>query len=275
MLHFLVIGAVLFALDEARTDRARAPAADEIVVTAETVERLSRQHETRFRRPPSPEEVERLIAYHVREEAFVREATALGLDRDDEMIRRRLAQKFEFLMADVAAMRTPTEDEIADWFAANGERYRTPDRFAFEHVFFNLDLRGAAGAEAAGLTLAALRTDAPADPESIGDRHMIGGPQITATRNELDAMFGPGFAEALAGLEPGEWAGPVRSGYGLHLVRLDAFERGALPPYAEVRPRVRDDWAYEQRRLSEVEFAALVVARYRVVIERPEGEARP
>jgi hypothetical protein len=250
-------------------------AAGRIIVTAADVDRLRELWARQWQRPPTAGELRDLIDGHVREEVLYREALAMGLDRDDTIIKRRLAQKLEFLTADLAAAREPTAAELAAFFAANRERYRLPARVSFSQIYFSPDRRGPTAEQDANLVLAGLQagTAAPATQEQ-GDRLLLAQPQREQTAQEIEAGFGRGFADAVLRLAPGGWHGPIASGYGWHLVRVDERSEARLPVLAEVEGRVRSDWAYEQGRQANEAVLEHLLARYEVVVDgsRPGGE---
>jgi len=175
LLHFLLLGVILFAAD----GLLRGPAAPDeqvISVTAADLDRLRTLWERQHRRPPLPGEMEDLVTAHLQEEVLYREALAMGLDQDDTIVRRRLVQKLEFLIEDVAVARAPAADELEVFFAAHEEAYRSPPRVSFSHVYFSGDRRGAAAAEDAHRILADLGHDmSAADAAARGDGFMPGG----------------------------------------------------------------------------------------------------
>jgi len=155
LVHFLLIGAGLFALDAwnggpAEEDPFR------IVVSTADVERLSTLWQRQWQRPPTSEELQGAIDQHVREEIYFREALALGLDREDTIVRRRMAQKMRFISEDLATAAEPTEGELTSFLEQNEERYRTPGEVSFIHVYVNPDRRGASAESVAKETLAQL-----------------------------------------------------------------------------------------------------------------------
>jgi hypothetical protein len=271
LLHFLLIGAAIFGFYSLGADRGVRATSDLIVVSSGDVERLSGRWEKRWQRPPTPNEVRDLIAEHIREEVLYREALALGLDRDDSVIRRLLRQKFEFLTQDLAVARDPDGAELSAFYETNRKRYRTSPRFSFNQVFFNTDRRGGAGEDEARLVLASLRAGAGA--AGLGDGYMLDDTYSDATMHEITALFGADFAEALAQLDLGVWSGPIASGYGLHLVRLDSMEAGKVAPLDQIEERVRNDWAYEQRKQANEAIYQKLRARYEVVVKEVGGDA--
>lgn len=267
LLHFLLVGAMLFAADAALREDAARP--DEVIRISEPeIERLRLQWTKQYQRPPGPAELQGVIDERVREEVLYREALAMGLDRDDSIVRRRLAQKLEFLIEDLAAARTPGDAELSGFFEAHQERYRLPARVSFAQIFFSPDRRGRAAERDAGLVLAGLGPEPlPAAAAELGDRFMMGESYREQTPEDVEAVFGPAFARALFELEPGGWNGPINSAYGWHLVRVEARSDTRQPRLTEVADQVRRDWAYEQRRQANDEVFERLAARYGLTIE--------
>jgi len=239
LLHFVVLGAALFALHA----RVAPPPAERIEVAPAFVAGLRAEQAERTGQPPSDDELRGLVERHVDEEVLYREAIALGLDRGDVIVRRRLVQKMELLAR--AAIREPTDAELGEHLTAQAERYRGAETVSFEHVFVSRDRYGAAAAAKAGELLRALR--AGADPKVVGDPFVAGASFARRTRGDLDAGFGGVFAEAMFAAPIAQWSGPVASSYGLHLVRIGAHEAGRAPDLAAVRARVREDFLSERR----------------------------
>ena len=272
LFHFLLIGGAIFGFYVAVSDAPVSESENRIIVTASDIERLRGIWERQWQRPPTPDELRELVEQHVREEVLYREALALGLERDDTVVRRRLAQKFEFLTEDVAASRDPTDAELAAFFEANRERYRVPPRTSFTQVYFSPDRRGAAAQQDASLALASLRVGSPM-AGNFGDGSMLDDAYREKTPQEIEAAFGRDFAAAVSAHEPGTWFGPVASGYGLHLVRIDERIEGRLPALSEVERRVWTDWSYEQRRQADDAIYRRLLGRYSVVIAGSTSEA--
>jgi hypothetical protein len=267
LLHFLVLGVAIFVADAwLRGDAARAP--DEIVVTREQIDSLVTGFLRTWQRPPTPEEREGLIREHVRDEVYAREAVRLGLDRDDSVIRRRLRQKLEFIAEDAGALGTVSEGDLARHLTAHPERFAIDPVTSFEHAYLSPDRHPGtleADAEALLARLRAAGTDG--DGADLGDPFLLGHRFDALSEAELVGTFGEGFARALAELPVGSWQGPVASGYGLHLVRVEERSAGRPAGLAEVRDAVRRDLEHERRlRASEAYFEDLL-RRYRITLE--------
>jgi hypothetical protein len=267
LVHFLVLGLGLLVLygifrpaEETRDDR--------IVVSTAQIERLAALWQRQWRRPPTQQELTGLIESHIREEVLYREAQAIGLDRDDTVIRRRLAQKIEFLAEDLALQGTPPEAELRAFFEENADKFSEPGRLSFTHVYVNRDRRGAAAESDAKQILESLRSGA--DPNQLGDRFMLQGHYALRSRDEVARELGTAFATSVFELPVGDWHGPVESGYGIHLVRVEEREEGFLPEFEAVRNQVETEYTSVKRRETNEAFYGKLREGYEIVIEQPQ-----
>jgi hypothetical protein len=267
LFHFLLGGAVLFALfGQVGPERTDAP--DRVVVSEARVRNLVGAFERLWLRPPSEAELEGLIDDYVKEEILYREALALGLDRDDLVVRRRLRQKMEFLNEDLVDLADPAEADLRAYLEANADAYRVPPRTSFEQVFVDPERSGDDARQRAAGVLEALRSGDAAGG-SAGDPTLLPRRLERASPREMDDTFGPGFANDVAALPEGEWAGPVASAYGLHLVRVGAREAERLPGLDEVRRAVERDWRAQRRREANQRFYEALRDRYQVEVQMP------
>jgi len=274
LVHFLVLGAAIYAVTGLTAASVQQEeAGNHITVTAGEIDWLTGSWEKRWNRLPTAEERTGLIEQFVRETVLYREALAMGLDRDDTIIRRRLAQKLEFLTQDLVATVAPTEEQLRGYFAEHAQRYELPALTTFTHVFVDPDRRGdrtLADTEAIGAELRAL--GAPAEGAvSQGDPFMLQSYYPERSEVEVAKLFGTEFARSMAGLEPGRWHGPVLSGYGVHWVYVERRSPAVAPEFAAVRERVRQDWEDARREKFDEEYYAALRARYEVVIEASES----
>lgn len=266
---FLLLGGAVFAFDR----WARSGEADRQVVevTAEQIERSRARWVAQWGREPTGAELQALVGEAVDEEILYREARRLGLDRDDAVVRRRLAQKLTFLMEDASAREAPAADEVEEYFARHAERYRRPRRLTFEHVFLSGDRRADAAGDAAGL-LRELRTGA-GRWQQLGDPFMLLNTYADRTEREVAELFGEPFATAVSALALGGWHGPVPSAYGMHLVRVVGRTESRLPALAELRDRVVADlWDERRRERSRAAYQA-VREEYEVRLPASSGDA--
>lgn len=266
LVHFLLIGLVVFAAyaglspDAGQDDRT-------IVVSRAKVEQLASVWTQQLRRAPTPEELRGLIDDHVREEILYREALALGLEENDTIIRRRLAQKMQFLVEDLMAPGDPDDATLQAFFESHPDWYEVPATLSFRHVYFSRDRRGARAAEDADLLLLALADQEGESAPLAGDPFMLRSEYADVAERDVARDFGEAFARALFEVPPGKWVGPLESAYGVHLVKVTAHSEARLPTLAEVRSRVQVDWEVEQRREADRVAFARLKAGYDVRIE--------
>jgi len=278
LLHFLVLGGMLFILYVVFGTPGDAVPRDRIVVDEQQISRLSQQFQRTWMRPPTRAELQGLVGDYVKEEILYREALALGLDRDDLVIRRRMRQKMEFLNVDLTEQQ-PTDAELEAYLQANRETFRQPPRFSFQQVY--LDPRRTDGdiTQRARDLLAAIRekTGQSADPASLGDATLLPAAMERATPRDIANTFGPEFADAVAGATPGTWSGPSMSAYGLHLLHVKESLPGQTPALASVRGEVAREWANERRQEAEARFYETLRSRYSLEIRWPEdaGDSAP
>lgn len=267
LVHFLVLGAAFFGLYLA-VGQQPFDSDLKLRVTSGTVERIRTTWQRQWGRPPSDVELRNLVEQHIREEVLYREALAWGLGEDDTIVRRRLVQKIEFLSEDLAVQAEPDDVELANFLAADPQRYRVPARFSFAHVYLSRDLRGDAVFGDAERVLAELRSASPESLTSgLGDRFMLQYEYVRKSEVEIGRLFGSGFGERLAVLEIGDWQGPIESGYGLHLVRVEERLDSRLPALAEIRGKVEGDYLTERRREANSAFYRGLRARYEIEVE--------
>jgi hypothetical protein len=265
----LFVLAAVFGGDE-RIDRD-----DVIRVTAGDVDRLRSLWIVQYKRPPTEQELKGIVDAHVREEVLNREAKLLGLDRDDVIIRRRLAQKMEFLSEDIATMTPPTDDDVSAYFRENLETYRVPAGVSFSHLFFNIDRRGEDGAAQEALRLRdqlnALNERPVRAPQGGGDPFVLPLDYDARSRPEVGELFGgTEIVDALFEVAPGRWHGPAKSAYGLHIIYVRDRTDARDPELDEVRERVQNDLFSKRRRDANEAFYKALSERYTVVIEAGE-----
>ena len=250
LLHFLLLGAALFAAwsyfePAPRPDEA----ATEIRLTPDDLLAMWTFFNAQWQRAPTAEELTRMVESKVQEEVLYREAVAMGLDKDDTIVKRRMAQKLQFLAEDVAAAYAPDDAELEAWYAANADRFALPGRITFRQLYFSPDQRGQQAHDAAQLALGELAGQ-PVDSElaaSLGDDFMLQDYYADRTPEQIAKEFGPVFAQAVFRAEAGSWQGPVESGFGWHLVFVDSFVPGRQPAFAEVAPEVKTAWLAQQK----------------------------
>jgi hypothetical protein len=270
LLHFLILGAGIFVVFGAVGDRGD-DKPDRIVVTAGHIEYLVQGWTRTWQRPPTPQELEGLIEDYIREEILYREALVMGLDKDDIIVRRRLRQKMEFLVEDIAAAAEPTEKELQVFLERNADAFRVQRRVSFSHIYLSRDRRGASVHRDAERLLRELgKGNGRVDPAKIGDPFLIPHEYQWSPETEVVKLFGREFGARLMDLEPGRWTGPVESGYGVHLVLVRERTEGGLPELPDVREVVRREWLAARRREANAAFLRRLREKYTVIVGRPQ-----
>jgi len=268
LVHFLVIGVILFALNRLPDNGSAPDSNNRITIGAGEIEQLRAMFMKQRQRPPTEEELRGVIDARVQEEVLYREALAMGLDRDDTIIKRRLAQKLEFLTEDLSVAATPTDAQLAEFFTEHAERYQVSGRISFVHVYFSTAKRGKRAEQDAKDDLARLRTGESArGMDEMGDQFLLDYTYKEVLPEEVERAFGRGFVEELVKLPEREWHGPVVSGYGLHLVKVNERQNSQASALGAVREQVKRDWLEAQhRQIKEATFKKLR-ERYEVVID--------
>lgn len=268
LVHFLCLGALIFGYFAATAAPETAEGGAGITIAAATIERSADGFTERTKRPPTPEELQGLIDELVRDEVLYREALALGLDRDDVVIRRLLRQKFEFVTQDLAVDPEPAADVLRAFYDAHAERYTRAAELSFSQIMFSPDRRGAAAETDATQALQALQAGLGREAaDTMGDGGALAPHFDRLADYEIAAIFGPEFAQSVTAQDTGRWIGPIASSYGLHLVWIDSRLPGAVLPFEEVAGQVRDDWTYAQRKEANEGIYRKLLERYDVTIE--------
>lgn len=273
LVQFLLIGACIYgayslfgtAEEDFRETR--------IIVDANRINAYISEWESRWNRPPTRQEIEAVIQQYVREDILYRQAVAMGLNQDDPITRRRMAQKLEFLTSDLASIHQPAEGELEQYFQDNQARYKRPDQMTFIQIFFDPDERGDATLDDAAEILLQLRTqlqtlgEPDAQTLQAGDPLMLQNYFSAVTEREIARQMGSGFAAAVMQLEVAQWHGPVLSGYGLHLVYV--YDAQIAPPAVleDVKATVLEDWHTVQRKKFNTAFFEALKDNYEIIID--------
>jgi parvulin-like peptidyl-prolyl isomerase len=270
LVQFLALGALLFLLFEWKGGRS-GPGSTRITITPGLVQHLVSGFARTWQRPPTEAELKRLIDEHVKEEIAAREATAMGLDRDDAIIRRRLRQKMEFLVEDAVDQSPPTDAQLQAWFDKHRDAFQSESRVALQQVYVSAERRAAAARADAEKLLARLRSTGPASTiDALGDRSMLPSELPLGPLSEVARAFGSEFAARIDALAPGEWSGPIESPYGLHLVLVTERVAPAQPALADVRPLVEREYLAERRKAQLQALYERLLQKYTVSIEMPK-----
>ena len=268
LFHFLLLGVVIFVVYFI-LNPAEDNAGNQIKITQNDVDRFVQIFQKQWQRKPNKQELEGLVRAHLKEKILYREALALGLEKDDTIIRRRLAQKMEFLITDVTVPEEVDDKDLLAFYEKNSARYTRAAKLSFRHIYFNPDIRGERLMDEANATLHTLQsTNAGMNvPNTYGDRYMLPLLYELTSEQEVARAFGREFTEQLLQTESGRWQGPIRSGYGVHLVYIQQRDAASIYPFNEVRDRVKNDYLFELRQQRNEEVLEKLKSRYEITIE--------
>jgi len=247
---FIIIGSVLYLL-QALVIKDDPSARKQIIVSSDQLKQLESGFSNTWMRQPTQNEREGLIADHIRNEVLYREALAMGLEENDQVIRNRLRQKLELLMDNMASVNVPSQQMLEAYLQENADDFKEDYQVSFIQVFVNPENHS--DPQSVALNWLS-RLQEGERPENIGDRTLMGYSFPDYSQTDVGRRFGSGFARQMIQVEPGKWSGPLNSGLGLHLIRIDHFEVGTLPELSEIRSSVEREWMARQK--SELKAAA-------------------
>lgn len=274
LIHFLFIGLVFFLLFELFNDPV-GQQSNRVVVTNGQIEYLKASYARSRQRPPTDQELQGLIKRYIREEIFYREALALRLDKNDTVIRRRLNQKLELMSDDLVGIIVPSDEDLQQFMEIHPERFRIEAQIAFRHVYLNVYQRGNSVMDEAERLLAVLSEDEnKSDPDTLGDSLMLPKSFNLSPVSEIAKTFGKPFSLELINSKPGQWAGPVQSGYGLHLILVTEYIESRLPLLDEIRETVEWEWSAFHRKELKENIYKEVREKYTVEFEHPVNGTR-
>jgi peptidyl-prolyl cis-trans isomerase C len=204
----------------------------------------------------------------IREEILYREALALGLDKEDTIVKRRMAQKMEFLAEDLSGLRQVSREELRAWFKSSAQQFAYPPRISFRHLYFSFDKHGGKTQKAAAEALKKMagRPPDPFEATALADSFMFQDYYADRPPDQVGRVFGGSFATSLFELRPGAWQGPIESGYGWHLVFVDSLTPGRVPEFEEVEADVKSAWVADQRADFKRKAYEAMRARYEIVL---------
>ena len=240
-----------------------------IVISKSEIFLLEKSFEKQYNRPPSPEEKDAIMQNTIKEMVLYKTALEMGLDIDDQVIRRRMVQKVEFLGNDLIRPPQPSEQDLLTFYEKHKEQYIPEERITITHIFFNPDKHQDATLKDADKALQVLssKSEFDGDVSGYGDAFMLQNYYSGKSKLEVRNLFGNGFTESVFQLEPGKWHGPVLSGYGTHLVYVHHLEKGKLPVLSAVREQVKTDWMADMQKKLNDKYIEELMSRYEVVFE--------
>jgi hypothetical protein len=276
LIHFLAFALIVFGVYRVLAPSGEGSRTGHIVVTSGKIEQMAARFAQVWQRPPTTQELKGLINEQVKEEIYVREALALGLDKDDIVIRRRLRQKMELLSDAGADALSPTDAELEAYLKSHPEAVAVDPAISFQQVFLNPQRQGTAIDQTAANILKNLSANPETDASTLGDPSLLPAEMPLTGLKSVGHMFGGEFADAIGKAKAGAWTGPIASSFGLHLVRVSERKEGRVPALSDVRDAVVREWANDKRKELENDQLTALLKRYEVTVESvPAAGARP
>lgn len=268
LVHFLVLAAGIFLVSELFSADSSSGnlEQDEILITQAKIKTIRTSFEKVWQRTPSEQELQKAIEGHIRDEVFYREALAMGLDRNDGIVRRRLSQKIQFLSEDLANIEEPDDKALQSFLTDNADKYLRPAKFTFKQVYLNSNKRGvSAQSDAAKLLKQLIENDKNA--AELGDPLMVEHQFTDMAEHGVAKSLGNDFLKSILNTPTGSWQGPIKSGFGLHLIRIENRIKRKQPELSEVRDVVLRDWNSEKRKLTNEAVYKSMRSRYKINVE--------
>ncbi len=264
LLHFIIIALLFFVAYQQLN-----PAEDTgftITVSEGRQQLLKNQFTERWKREPLPRELQNSAQLYAINEMYLREAKALGMDQGDTVIDRRLKQKMDYMLEDIAATKQPSEQEIEAFYQANADRYMSPVIVSFTQIYLSMDRADVEMEQRLADNKALL--DQGKIPQ--GDQTLLPKTITQQPTFQIERRFGKQFTEAINGLPINQWQGPVPSGLGLHYVLVTDKTPATLQPLATVKQTVIQDLQYQNRLALVKSFEEKLQEKYTVVIKQAE-----
>ncbi len=272
LVHFLVLGALLFLFFQWKGGGS-GPGSNRIVITHAQIEQLAVGFTRTWQKPPTEQELKGLVDEYVKDEIATREAVAMGLDRDDVIIRRRLRQKLEFIAEGTVASIPPTDAELTAWMDKHPTAFQSEPKLAFRQVYLNPERHGTSLSSDAEKLLARLQAGgAKVSTEHLGDPTMLPAEQPLTPLFDTARSFGDDFANALMNVQPGQWVGPLESPFGSHLVLVLDKVSASQQSLSAVRPQVEREVLLERKKRELQNLYDRLLEKYTVKVEQMPAE---
>ena len=242
----------------------------EIKISRQQIDSLVLGFTKVWQRKPSELEQTGLIKNYIKEEILYREALALGLDKDDSIVRRRLSQKMQFITEDIVDVVASTDQELNEFLQKNQETYRKAAIFSFIQVYINPN-KHLDTLEVVTKSLLNKLSQSEYNITEISDPLMLSNEFINVSTDEISRQLGNDFLDSFLKIEKAKWQGPIRSGFGYHLVFINEYIPDEIPSLAEVREIVERDWLVLKRKQFNDNFYNTLRAQYNVIIENSES----
>jgi hypothetical protein len=272
MIHFFVLGMVLFGLHVALERKPDASVNDPylVEVSSADIEWMQTIFKKRMLREPTVQDLRSHVHRFIREQILSREAVSMGLDEGDGVVRRRLARKVEFLFKDLSTLTEPSDEDLQKYLANHRDRYEVPPKITFNQAYFSMDKRGFEEAKASAQALIESVNTGILDPQrasELGDSSILETRCINCSEKKIQQRFGTDFADAVKNLKQGMWHAPVRSAYGFHAVYIYERQNAWIPDFSQINEQVKNDWMTAKQKENTQKLYNEIRNRYRVLVE--------
>ena len=267
LLHFLVAGFIIF-ISSYYVSRRRE--AHRIIIDKAVVEKLITSWQTQFGRMPTDRELKIATDDYVRQEVLYREAASLGLQQEDEIIKRRLQQKMAFILKDNIVVPDPGQSELESYYKKNSAKFSNPPAVSFSHIYFSADKAGTEQAQQRAHTIlkSLLTKQDVRRAAELGDRFMLLYDYNDLNKTDAVGLFGDSpFTDSLFSVKENQWAGPFLSGYGYHLLFVNKRMETSIPPLSLIKDRVVE--SFKNDKLQEMDNQAMekLIEKYTIEIK--------
>ena len=263
LFHFFLLGALLFVI---YSQVNKSDTEQDIVIDNADIEHMAELWRLQWQRPPNADELQGLIDKYVNQEVLYREALKMNLDHNDEIVKRRLAQKMEFLGQDLSGLVAPaSEENLMAYFEEHKEDYATSYQYNLYQVVFTTDHHKNPTKKAKAILEQYGSLDSN-DMKPKGDSFYLDFALRDTDAFYLNREFGEQFTKQLETLPTEKWVGPVSSGYGEHLVYIESRTPPEIPPFKEVMKEVKRNYEYQMERESKEAIMKALKDSYNVQI---------
>ena len=267
LFHFLFIGLGFFILFSQLNTNDESTDPKNIVITQSKVDAMRASYLKQRGRAPMDNEVEDLIESEIREELLYREAIALGLDKDDGVIRRRLAQKMKYLFEDLAVITEPSDADLEKFLKENASKFTLPSTLSFYQVYIDSKKHTNTLDEEVKTVLEQLKNTSLQNAFTLGDRSLVAYRFLNRRKSDVKNRFGESFSKKIFKAPTNSWQGPFESAYGMHFVYIDSKEEAVLPELKQVREDVLQEYKREKTSEANEIFYNGLKDRYKIKVD--------
>lgn len=262
LIHFLVFGGLIFLYYHLSDQKYEEAESYDILIDKRNISHLKTTYQLNWNKEPDQETLDELIEEEILTEIYLREAKRLNMHQDDEIIRRRLKQKFEFLLADISTNITPTRDDLENYYKQNQNKFLSEKKISFRHFYYSYENKNVQP------DLESLSSDIKTPDNHENSNFHIPSIQSNKDKFDINRTFGNAFAEAIFAIDKTGWLrNDIKSGFGNHLVYIEGIESSTVIPYEKAENRIRKKWMMDQQQKANAQIKEELLAKYNVVID--------